>query len=135
MSNRARYEVEFLATLLGVEGGGTFIFPVSTDIRAIGNTTTPLGAGATYPSSSFACNNFSFITGTCFADQSGTLFVDFSSDGGSNWDGVEQTLYTKNTRQTFRVTTVAPLARVRFTNTSLSAQTAFRLYFHGKLSE
>lgn len=93
----------------------------------IDGTTTPLGAAATYETAtSFVCGGNARITGTVFADQAGTLYVDQSSDG-TNFDTTTSVSVTASTGAPFSVEVVAPYGRLRYVN-GATAQTVFRLY-------
>lgn len=91
------------------------------------STTTPLNAGATYNSGSIAVTRGVRISGTVFADRPGTIFIEQSGDG-SNWDVSASYSVASSQGSGFEEDVVAPFFRVRFTNTSSSNQTVFRLY-------
>lgn len=90
------------------------------------STTTPLGANETYTSVSVEVLTYNKITGTCFADQSGTLVIEQSPDG-ANWDYESSWTYTANAKFGFSVELISRYARIKFINGSV-AQTVFRLY-------
>jgi len=104
-------------------GGGT----LTNDFVSVTSTTTPLGSTATFTSSTFSTDGYDRITGTVFADQSGTLRIDQSSDGGTNFDFTSEFSVTANTGVGFSVEAIAPTARIRYTN-GATAQGTFRLY-------
>jgi hypothetical protein len=62
----------------------------------------------------------------CKTDQNGSLFVDFSTDG-TNWDSTLTFILAANINEVHRITVTRQYMRVRFTNTSASNQTFFRL--------
>lgn len=95
--------------------------------RVNGNSsTTPLTAGSTFTGTA-DLNDSSSVLVFVYTDQDGTLYAEFSTDG-TNWDESDE--------YKFRVGDVHPphifekgarYFRVRFTNTSSSDQTYFRL--------
>ena len=67
------------------------------------------------------------VVGAVFADQAGTLYIEQSIDGGTNWDISSSYAITANDGKGFSEPIYCPLARIRFVNTAASAQTAFRI--------
>jgi len=67
----------------------------------------------------------SYIAGTVFADQDGTLKVQFD-DGSEDWDGEETRDYTATEKLGFKVPIVAPYFRIVYDNGS-TTQGTFRL--------
>lgn len=105
------------------------VLPV--DIQAIlralhASTTTPLAENATWTSTAEDVLNWSRITGTCFADQAGTLYVDQSSDG-TNWDVIDSWAVSANAGIGFTVELVGRYVRIRYVN-GTNAQSVFRLF-------
>jgi hypothetical protein len=90
------------------------------------SSTTPLNAGNTFTGTSTNIKAYSSIVVNCFTDYAGALYVDFSSDG-TNWDRTISYDVAASTSEAHRVTVIAEYYRVRFTNTSVSNQTLFRL--------
>lgn len=88
-------------------------------------TTTPLGASQTYTSPVFRTEGFGRIVGTAFADQAGTLYVDWTWDG-VNFDGRNSIAVNASTPTPYSFDVHAPFARIRYTN-GATAQTVFRL--------
>lgn len=90
-------------------------------------TTTPLGGSATYTSSTFDLRSFSLrtIVASAFADQVGTLYIDFSPDG-TNWDTSESTSVSASTGTSLLVIKKNGYLRIRYVN-GASAQGVFRL--------
>jgi hypothetical protein len=94
-------------------------------------TTTALAANGVWTSSSVDClgsvSRVNKIYITCYSDQSGTIYVDYSPDG-TNWDSSESISYTGGT-----TSAIAPIvvksryARIRYVN-GATAQSVFRLY-------
>lgn len=89
-------------------------------------TTTPLAAGATWTSTSINVQGFGRITGSCYSDQPGTLYVEQSPDG-VNWDVQSTFSYSTGSLLGFSVEVVCPYARIRYVNGATS-QSVFRLY-------
>jgi len=124
------YPVELHAVAPGV------VIPVVPSVVTLLDNTTALlaaspGPGNIYTSSGFAIQNYEFVCGTCFADQSGTLSIEYSPDNGVNWDGLETMAYLANQQLTFKAFCYTTIARIVFTNTSIAPQTVFRLYVFG----
>lgn len=92
-------------------------------------TSTPLAASATYTSSVYNVDSFNYIKGICQADQTGTLYVEFSDDG-VNFYGNDSTVYTANDPVAFKVPICAREVRIEFKNGS-TVQTSFNLIFYG----
>jgi hypothetical protein len=103
---------------------------VFTRLDQVYYTTTPLGANASVASDWFETTGYNKITGSCFADQAGTLYIEQSPDG-SNPDYEESTSYTANDKLGFIHELVCKYVRVRFVN-GATAQTEFRLYVNLK---
>lgn len=89
------------------------------------STTTLLANAATFTGPGTDVSRYSTIVINLMADQNGTLFIDFSSDG-SNWDITTVVAYTASAEYTNRVVVVAQYYRLRFTNSG-SLQTTMRL--------
>lgn len=87
---------------------------------------TPLGVSATFTSPSFGTDESSVVSGTVFADQTGTAYVDQSWDN-VNFDVSDSIAVTANTGAKINVNVAAPYARVRYVN-STTAQTVFRIF-------
>jgi hypothetical protein len=100
---------------------------IKSGIRSISlsNTSTALGAGATYTGTNGACNKFSYIKGTCKTDQAGTLYIDQAGDG-SNYDNVDTIAVAAGVGIGFKLAVVGARIRVRYTNGAV-AQGYFRL--------
>ena len=110
------------------------VFPSVNDQAALDSTTTPLGSNGTYKTSGQVAangefvrvNGYSRVVGTVFADQAGTLNIDWSSDG-QNVDYTDTVAVSASTKTKFSLEVVAPYASVRYVN-GASAQGTFRLY-------
>jgi hypothetical protein len=115
---------------------------ISSGSAAIGNvnistgyvdSTTALAASATYTGTTRATSTAryaSFFTASAYADQAGTLFIDFSLDSGATWQAVNSVAVAAASTQTLstRVVGFASTAsyRVRFVN-GATAQAVFRI--------
>lgn len=97
-----------------------------SSISFANSTTTVLSAGATFTGKYEPTNNYPSIIVAVLTDKAGTLYVDFSSDGITS-----QSTLTFNelasVNEVHRLTNTRAYVRVRFTNTSASAQTSFNL--------
>ena len=89
-------------------------------------TTSPLGANATYVSDAKVTDRADNISGSVFADQAGTIYIEQSYDG-QNWDISTDYSVSANDGKGFNESLYAPYVRVRYVNGG-TAQGAFRLY-------
>jgi len=91
-------------------------------------STASLTAGSTYTGTG-ELTRLSDVGVSCKTDQDGTLFFDFSNDG-TNWDTFPPAGFkvVANIHEFHTAVKLARYFRVRFTNTSASDQTFFRLY-------
>lgn len=69
-------------------------------------------------------SRFAYFIAESFADQTGTLYVDKTTDGGTTWRQVQSTAQVANTTATLKVPVTAAGYRARFVNGS-TAQGAF----------
>jgi hypothetical protein len=90
------------------------------------STNTPLSGNAVYLSPTMQTDRADYISGTAFADQAGTLYVE-QSPNGSDWDLSTSYAILANTGKGFNEYLYAPYVRLRFVN-GASAQSVFRLY-------
>lgn len=92
-------------------------------------TTSTLGSSSSFTSDTEAVHGsgdrVEYIVGTIFADQPGTLKVQFD-DGTGNWDGEETREYTASEKLGFKIPVVSPYFRIVYDNGS-TAQGTFRL--------
>jgi hypothetical protein len=100
--------------------------PNTNGIQSLANySVTPLNAGATYTGTAEQnLANEAFVS--VKTDQNGTLYAEFSIDG-TNWDSSLSYSVTASTNEIHRFIKGARYIRIRFTNTSASNQTYFRL--------
>jgi len=94
-------------------------------------TVTPLGANASWISNVDDDPATGRVTGSVYADQAGTLYVEQSPDG-TNWDVVDSFSVSAGSGFGFTVEKVCPYVRVRYVNGTTS-QTTFRLYVYKRL--
>lgn len=99
---------------------------IKNDQATAENTIVALGISATYTGILFSTEGYAKITGTVFADQAGTLYIDQSSNG-TNWDLSTSVAVTASAGVGFSIALVATSARLRYVNGAI-AQTVFRLY-------
>jgi hypothetical protein len=95
-------------------------------------TTTALAAGGSWTSAWVDClgsvPRAKKIYITCYSDQSGTIYIDYSPDG-ANVDGSESISYTGGSTPAIEAVEVkGRYARVRYVNNATTAQSVFRLY-------
>lgn len=90
-------------------------------------STTPLNAGQTYTSGWLNTDYYGSISGAVFSDQAGTVYIEQSGDQ-VNADISASYTTTANEGQGFVEQLLLPYVRLRFTNTSASNQTTFRLF-------
>jgi hypothetical protein len=95
------------------------------------STTTTLAAGGSWTSAWIDClgsmPRAKKIYITCYSDQSGTIYIDYSPDG-TNVDGSESISYTGGTTPAIAAVEVkGRYARIRYVN-GTTDQTVFRLY-------
>lgn len=102
------------------------VSPPSNAGTRIDSTRALLANNATYTSDGHAVGGFSFVTGICNSDQSGTLSIDQSGDG-VNWDYTTSQAVTGGTVVGFSYEIIGGWVRIRFQNTGGSTQTTFRL--------
>jgi hypothetical protein len=89
-------------------------------------TAEPLGANATYTSGTLVTDRADNISGSVFADQTGTIFIEQSHDG-QNWDISTEYPISASDGKGFSEALYAPYVRIRYVN-GAAAQGAFRLY-------
>ncbi len=95
------------------------------------STTTALAAGASWTSAVDSTLNTGRITGSVFADQSGTIYIE-QSPNNTNWDISDSFSVSANVGLGFSIEKVAEHIRVRYVN-GATAQTVFRLYVYRRL--
>lgn len=96
------------------------------EVNEVNSSTTPLNAGQTFTGVASGTLDWSTLTVSCKTGQDGSLFVDFSTDG-TNWDSTLTFSVTANLNEVHRIVLSKSYFRIRFTNTSASNQTFFRL--------
>lgn len=68
------------------------------------------------------------VTGSIYSEQAGTIFVEQSFDGEAHWDISSEVAIVAKTAKSFEVNVIAPLARVRFVNSSASEIKQLRFF-------
>lgn len=101
-------------------------------IVGIMSSITPLAAAAVDVSDFVRCFQFSRLHGTVYADQGGTLQIEFSNDG-TNIDYVRTIAVSAadTANSAWDQMVIAPYVRFRYTN-GASDQAAYRFYAHGR---
>lgn len=116
------------ASVTLVDSAGAVYNPRQVHEILADSTTTLLADGATYTGTQFATAGYNKIIGSVYSNATGTLYVDQSQDG-TNYDVIDTIAYVGGVfTGGFSVEVVAPYARIRFIDTPVTAQTAFRLY-------
>jgi hypothetical protein len=90
------------------------------------SSTSALNSGVTFTGTGRDVSSFSSVVVACKTDQNGTLYIEFSPDN-TNWDSSLSYSVTASLNEVHRVAVTRRYMRVRFTNTSASNQTYFRL--------
>lgn len=88
--------------------------------------TTPLAASATVSSGPQFIPRGTQVTGTVFADQAGTIYIDQGGDG-INWDTTVTSAVAAEIGAAIKVDIISQYFQVRYIN-GTTAQTQFRLY-------
>ena len=104
-----------------------FVFMIFKQTDSILNSSsTVLAAGATFTGTAELVVMFPSVIASLKTDQDGTLYLEFSPDG-TNWDSSLSYSVAASTNEVHRLTITRKYFRARFTNTSASPQTYFRL--------
>lgn len=90
-------------------------------------STTPINAGQTYTSAWVNTDYYGSISGAAFSDQAGTVYIEQSGDQ-IHADISASYTTTANSGEGFVEQLLLPFVRLRFTNTSATNQTVFRLF-------
>jgi len=97
------------------------------NIVSSGNSTaTPLNSAATFTGTAEDVSKYNSLIFSCKADQHGTIYAEFSSDG-TNWDSSLAFELYANVNEVHRLTVSKKYFRIRLTNDSASNQTFLRL--------
>jgi len=96
------------------------------NVSSLNATTTALNSGVTFTGVGEDVSAYPSVTVALKTDQSGTLYIDFSTDN-SNWDSTLSFNVDASVNEVHRITVTRKYFRVRFTNTSVSNQTYLRL--------
>lgn len=95
------------------------------------SSTANLANNGTVTSNLINTDRIDYIVGYIKTDQAGTLKVQQTSDGGTNYDIEDSFSVVAGTTKTFSVALIAAQVRVTFTNTGGSTSTYLRLYAKG----
>lgn len=90
------------------------------------SSSAPLDNGQTFVGAAADVSKYPSVLTACLTDQSGTMYVEFSTDG-ENWDSSIPFQIAANTNDVHRITVTRRYFRVRFVNDSGANQTFFRL--------
>lgn len=100
--------------------------PNNVALLATNSSTTPLSAAATFTGTGVDVLPYASVVVAVKTDQAGTLYIEFSPDN-TNWDSSLSFSVAASTNEVHRISVTRRYCRVRFTNTSASNQTYFRL--------
>jgi hypothetical protein len=125
---------KFNAPFLDFSTSGLNITNNLNSASTLYSTTTPLSANASVSSVFIdleqTSRTFNWIFVTVFANQNGTLYIEFSNDN-TNADAVQTISYTANTTPYIQpIMRSGRYLRIRYVNGG-TAQTVFRLYVRG----
>jgi hypothetical protein len=125
---------KFNAPFLGFSTSGFNITNNLNSSAPLFSTTTPLSANATVSSTLIdleqASRTFNWILVTVFANQNGTLHIEFSNDNAHS-DAIQTIPYTANTTPYIEpIMRSGRYLKIRYVNGG-TAQTVFRLYVRG----
>lgn len=95
-------------------------------VSTLNSTTTALNAGLTFTGTSEDVSDYDSVVVAAKTDLDGTLYIEFSPDG-TNWDSSLAFTNYANANEVHRLTVTRQYCRIRFTNTTASNQTYFRL--------
>lgn len=85
-----------------------------------------LNSAATFTGTGYDVSLYASLVVAVKTDQAGTLYVEFSTDN-TNWDSSLSFSVAAATNEVHKITITRKYLRIRFTNTSASNQTYFRL--------
>jgi hypothetical protein len=88
-------------------------------------SSAPLAANGTYTSRTLLSDRADKISGSVFADQAGTIYIEQSADG-TNWDISTNYSVTASTGKGFSEDLLLPYIRIRYVNGGTN-QGAFRI--------
>lgn len=90
------------------------------------SSSSALNTGATFTGTGKDVSAYPSVVVAALTDQAGTLYIEFSPNN-TNWDSSLSFSVTASVNEVHRITVTRQYFRVRFTNTSGSNQTYFRL--------
>lgn len=98
----------------------------SSTVSTSNSSVATLADGATFTGTGVDALLYPSVTVAVKTDKAGTLYIEFSPDN-TNWDSSLSFSVSANVNEVHRITVTRRYFRTRFTNTSGSAQTFFRL--------
>jgi len=98
----------------------------SSTVSTSNSSVATLADGATFTGTGVDALLYPSVTVAVKTDKAGTLYVEFSPDN-TNWDSSLSFSVAANVNEVHRITVTRRYFRTRFTNTSGSSQTFFRL--------
>lgn len=99
---------------------------VTGSVLSGNSSTSALNAAATFTGTGVDVSAYASVVVAVKTDQAGTLYVEFSPDN-TNWDSSLSFSVAAASSEVHRLSVTRKYCRVRFTNTSASNQTYFRL--------
>jgi len=112
-------------TVQGVNGGTPLPISSISNVDAGNSSTTPLAGNGTFSGTGIDVSNYGVISVFVFADQAGTLNIEFSTNN-TNWDDINSYAVSASTALSVQFGPQARFFRVVYQNGS-SAQSVFRL--------
>lgn len=109
-----------------VNGNELDLSTLSNLVSTANSSTVTLASAATFTGTAENVSRFNSVIVSVKTDFDGTLYMEFSTDG-TNWDSSLSFPVAATTNEVHRLTVSKKYYRTRFTNTSGSTQTYFRL--------
>lgn len=109
-----------------VNGNELDLSTLSNFVSTMNSSTVTLASSATFTGTAEDVSRFNSVIVSAKSDFAGTLYMEFSTDG-TNWDSSLTYSLAASTNEVHRLTISKKYYRTRFTNTSGSTQTYFRL--------
>lgn len=109
-----------------VNGNELDLSTLSNLVSTVNSSTVTLASGATFTGTAEDVSRFNSVIVSVKTDFDGTLYMEFSTDG-TNWDSSLSFSVAAATNEVHRLTISKKYYRTRFTNTSGSTQTYFRV--------
>lgn len=109
-----------------INGNELDLSTLSNFVSTMNSSTVTLASSATFTGTAEDVSRFNSVIVSAKTDFDGTLYMEFSTDG-TNWDSSLTYSLAASTNEVHRLTISKKYYRTRFTNTSGSTQTYFRL--------